>query len=133
MSCNKPLLGLPNEFMPDGSPKKGTTYKIIGSYSREVAEDHPGAIKVPCGKCRGCRLDRCRSWADRMIFELDHSKKAVFLTLTYDDEHVPAFLNMETGEINLTLQQRDFQNFMKRLRKQFKDKDLRYYAVGEYG
>lgn len=46
-----------------------------------------------------------------------------FLTLTYDDEHLPP----DGG-----LQMQDFQNFMKRLRK-FYSSPLRYFHCGEYG
>lgn len=44
---------------------------------------------IPCGRCIGCRLDHARSWADRMILELDHTKRASFVTLTYRDEDLP--------------------------------------------
>ena len=46
-----------------------------------------------------------------------------FLTLTYDDEHIP---------INGSLVKSDFQKFMKRYRKNVNQK-IKYYMCGEYG
>lgn len=51
------------------------------------------------------------------------NNEAVFLTLTYDDEHLPV-----TG----SLVKDDLQKFWKRLRKDL-DFPIRYYACGEYG
>lgn len=130
MSCNKPLLAIPTDDFTSTGKKK---YLPIGRYDFELSKSFPDAIKIPCGKCSGCRAQKSREWADRMILELDHSKKAVFLTLTYDNDHVPCLMQVTTGQAQLTLQKRDLQLFFKRLRKKFKDKELRYYAVGEYG
>ena len=47
-----------------------------------------------------------------------------FLTLTYDDENLPE---------GFTLVKRDFQLFMKRLRKNYEPKKLRFFMCGEYG
>lgn len=47
-----------------------------------------------------------------------------FITLTYDDAHLPAFR---------TLVKKDLQDFMKRLRKSLHPVKVRFYAVGEYG
>lgn len=78
-----------------------------------------------------------------------HDKDSIyFITLTYDDEHVPN-LNLETGEIRRgkairwkggserpeevqTLWQEDIELFIKRLRKASKI-GLRYFLAGEYG
>jgi hypothetical protein len=51
-------------------------------------------------------------------------ERNVFLTLTYDDEHLP---------IGGSLYKRDLQNFFKRLRKNLKGRKIKYYACGEYG
>lgn len=130
MSCNKPLLG---EYTGDLLPSGKREVKIYGRYDRLLADQHPGAFPIPCGMCNGCRADYARNWADRMILELDHSKKAVFVTLTYNDEHLPVMYNITTGQAEITLKKRDVQLFMKRLRKQFRDRELRYYIAGEYG
>lgn len=129
MSCNKPLLAKPDGYTNTGKIK----YMPIGRFDAELALEYPDAIKIPCGKCSGCRAQKTREWADRMILELDHSKKAVFLTLTYNDDHLPVKCQVTTGQMEMTLQKRDLTLFFKRLRKKFKDVEIRYYAVGEYG
>lgn len=123
------MLAKPQGVYPSGKTK----YIMIGRYDTEVAKDYPDAIKIPCGKCSGCRAQKTREWADRMILELDHSKKAVFLTLTYNDEHLPVKYQVTSGQCEMTLQPRDLTLFFKRLRKHYKDAEIRYYAVGEYG
>lgn len=128
MSCYRPLLA---KFIgsSDGKP----SYKVVGSWTGFV--DDPRDISVPCGHCIGCRLDKSRQWADRMMLELDHSKKAVFLTLTYDDLHVPISMINDDDSLFFTLDKRDVQLFFKRLRKhrRFRDFRIRYYLAGEYG
>lgn len=103
-------------------------------------EKDPRCVVVPCGHCIGCRLDYSRSWADRMMLELETAKKAIFVTLTYDNDHVPVLQDDETGEfVGLTLNKRDAQLFMKNLRRDYDGKDghsfakIRYYLSGEYG
>ena len=81
------------------------------------------AICLPCGRCIGCRLERSRQWAVRLMHENRMHRDSCFVTLTYDNEHLP-----EGG----TLVKRDFQLFMKRLRK-VKGEGVRFYACGEYG
>ena len=80
-------------------------------------------IEIPCGKCSGCRLQRSREWANRCMLELEYHMSSYFVTLTYDDAHVPIhyYSDPETGEAlpSMSLVKRDFQLFMKRLRKKF--------------
>nr|CAI9749912.1 replication initiation protein [Microvirus sp.] len=99
-------------------------------------------LQIPCGRCIGCRLDYSRDWANRCMLELGYHDSAYFVTLTYDDLHLPinSYCNMETGEIgsSATLVKRDLQLFMKRLRKAHcakygEDALLRFFAAGEYG
>ena len=94
-------------------------------------------FEIPCGYCDGCRIDRSREWANRCMLELQYHDSAYFITLTYNDDHVPVsyYADPETGEAqeSLTLCKRDWQLFMKRLRKAFPDDQIRFYACGEYG
>lgn len=58
-----------------------------------------------------------------LLESLKHGDSS-FVTLTYDDTHLP-----EGGSLVL----RDLQTFLKRLRFHIHPRRLRYYAVGEYG
>lgn len=51
-------------------------------------------------------------------------KHNAYITLTYNDEHLPA---------NSTLRYADYQLFMKRLRKHYRSNKIRFYMCGEYG
>lgn len=131
MSCYHPLCGVP-VGASDGEGRY--SYKILGKYDSLSKKNDPRAIAIPCGHCIGCRLDQSRQWADRMMLELQHTGKAVFLTMTYDNDHVPLSTDEDTGEFFwFNLNKRDLQLFFKRLRKRFSDKEIRYYAAGEYG
>lgn len=112
-------------------------YRLNGRYDPDYLSLAPrgDVIKIPCGKCLGCRLDYSRRWADRMYLEfLSTGEKAIFVTLTYDDDHIPGVFDSETGELlNYSLCKRDGQLFFKSLRKAFYPRTLRYYLCGEYG
>nr|WAE43510.1 MAG: replication initiator protein [Microviridae sp.] len=74
---------------------------------------------VPCGKCTACRISRTREWSLRILHELSYWDNSCFVTLTYDNEHLPD-----------QLVKKDLQDFFKRLRK---SKNIKYFACGEYG
>lgn len=79
-------------------------------------------LDLPCGQCVGCRLERSRQWAVRCLHEKKQWRHNCFVTLTYDEQHVP-----HDG----SLQKRDLTLFFKRLRKNHDG--VRYMACGEYG
>lgn len=113
---------------------QASSVETMSSRATSIVRDF---VTIPCGKCVGCRLEYSRQWANRLMLELKYHTDAWFVTLTYDDLHVPKsyYCNPDTGEAfeSLTLCKRDFQLFMKSLRKEFPDRQLRYYAAGEYG
>lgn len=79
-------------------------------------------VSVSCGNCVGCRLERSRQWAVRCVHESKMHNENCFITLTYDDEHLPE-------DESLCL--RHFQLFMKRFRKRYGK--IRFFHCGEYG
>lgn len=91
-------------------------------------------IAIPCGKCIGCRTDKAAEWAARCSHEASIWEANTFVTLTYDDEHLP-----QEGH----LQPRHLQLFIKRLRKYAdrigsridsnRSSNIKYFACGEYG
>lgn len=80
-------------------------------------------LTVPCGQCIGCRLERSRVWAVRMVHETQMHSEAIFATLSYDDSEIPS---------NGSLRPRDMTLFLKRLRKHV-GTPVKYYQCGEYG
>lgn len=89
--------------------------------------------EIPCGHCIGCRLDYSRRWADRIMLEMKYHEKSYFVTLTYNDSNVPViYVGDNDKDVRLTLDKRDVQLFIKRLRK-YQNEKIRYYLSGEYG
>lgn len=137
MSCYHPLVGWPTgEISEKGKPlyhiegrgKLGSMVNPEGFLA-----DNTDAVLIPCGRCIGCRLDYSRKWADRMMLELAVQKKAIFVTLTYDNEHIPIVYDDDDFPICFTLKKEDVQLWMKRVRRHYGDKSLRFYLAGEYG
>lgn len=77
---------------------------------------------IPCGKCEGCLIDKANDWATRAYLESQKWPYNAFLTLTYDNEHLPK---------HRTLVKADLQKFWKRLRKA--GHKFKYLCCGEYG
>lgn len=79
-------------------------------------------LYAPCGKCPLCLKRKKRDMSLRLSHEARVSDSGCFITLTYDDSHLPA---------GSELCKRDLQLFFKRLRHH--TPSIRYFAVGEYG
>ncbi|QCQ84597.1 replication initiator protein [Blackfly microvirus SF02] len=115
MPCYAPLAAFRGEKGPSG--KREITFDRKSSFSGV-------RLRIPCGQCVGCRLEKGRQWSMRMMHEFrTGGNTGSFVTLTYDDDHVP-YWN--------TLVKADFQNFMKKLRHRLGD-GIRFYGCGEYG
>jgi hypothetical protein len=81
-------------------------------------------MEVGCGYCLGCRLDKSKELATRCVHEAQMHQDNCFVTLTYDSENLPT---------DGSLSKLHFPAFMKRLRKKYDDREIRYLYCGEYG
>lgn len=81
-------------------------------------------LSLPCGRCMGCRLEKSRQWAVRCLHESKQYEDNCFVTLTYDDDHLPK---------DRSLCRKHVQDFLKRLRFKFLDRKIRVFYCGEYG
>lgn len=111
MSCFRPIEGY---VLPGG----GITWSPPKAYV-----DLP-KMKVACGQCVGCRIERSRQWSVRIMHEAAMAPASCFITLTYDDEHLPR---------PATLVKSHFQHFMMRVRKSLAPQRISYFMCGEYG
>lgn len=137
MSCYRPYIGFPDGFTDQGKVKyRLRPFQVCVDIDKELSLNE-GAITIPCGHCIGCQLDKSLDWAARLSMELKYHDSAYFVTLTYNDKFVPRrkYVDHMTGEVfeALSLQKKDFQNFMKRLRYYFPEDDIRFFCAGEYG
>lgn len=91
-------------------------------------------IEVPCGQCIECRLKKRKDWAQRIMFELPKHNYSYFITLTYDEEHIPRSI---INPVLTSLRTKDMQLFLKRWRgsktSQYRRENLKYFYCGEYG
>lgn len=99
-------------------------------------------VNLPCGKCADCRLKSSRDWSIRLQHESQMHDACCFLTLTYDDDHIP-----RSPSGLPTLRYEHVQTFFKDLRAYFdyeykklkkkgskcKKVKISYYYCGEYG
>lgn len=114
MQCTSPLNAYINPFK-QGEKVVFVPPSVSSSYK---------PIRLPCGQCTFCRLEQSRQWAVRIMKEAKCHDQNSFLTLTYDDDHLPEHRSLNKKDLTL---------FFKRLRKSLSPKKIRYYAVGEYG
>ena len=78
-------------------------------------------IDLPCGNCFECLQQRSVEWSYRIMAEFESNNNVgMFITLTY-------------ANAPKELIKRDYQLFLKRLRKHFEPQKLRYFGCGEYG
>lgn len=88
-------------------------------------DKYPQGISVPCGQCMSCRILRREEWVLRLQHEMLQWQSSMFVTLTYDEGHLPD---------NSTLVRSDLTRFFKRLRRRLPaDRPIKYFAAGEYG
>lgn len=145
MACYHPLKAIRTNTVLESGKRKIVFWKD-GMDENAVIASGCEVIQLPCGQCLGCRLEYSRQWAIRCALEAKQWKHNYFVTLTYDEEHVPLREHMtvdsRTGEITdietvMTLLPRDLQLFIKRLRtnavREYNTDNIRFFACGEYG
>lgn len=109
MKCYHPIKGY--------RTSSGVVFSELGRY------DILGDIEIRCGQCIGCRERRASDWQLRVMHESSLWPENCFVTLTYGRDKLPP---------DGSLEHRDFQLFMKRVRRHF-GKTVRFYMCGEYG
>lgn len=115
MPCYRPILAYVTNT-PNDNGKKNIVFQKPQSYREN--------INLPCGQCIGCKLSHSRQWATRCEHEISLHENNCFITLTYDDKHLPQ---------NQSLYKPDFQDFLKRFRKSIEPHKISYFMCGEYG
>ncbi len=110
MGCYSPLQGYKD-------PENG------GLIFKRPSIGPPQVLEVACGQCLGCRLDRTRMWAIRIVQQSSLSDAQYgnsWVTLTYRDRSECTPEQLERGHYlpaDGSLNKKHFRDFAKRLRK----------------
>ena len=103
---------------------------------------------VACGHCYACALNYSAEWATRIMLESKKYECNYWVTLTYDQEHLPIAEKIvlgdeifeNVGDIKWSegcLVEQHMVTFLNSLRKHlertYKHKGVKYYYAGEYG
>lgn len=122
MSCTNPVTAwYSNALNPTG--KRSIIFSPRQRYKGSDTQ-YISPLTIPCGKCPHCRASQSLMWSIRAYHESTLHEQNSFITLTYDDAHLPL-----DGKID----KKHLQDFFKRLRKSVYPTKLRYIACGEYG
>lgn len=80
-----------------------------------------------CGGCYACRINLRRIWTGRLLLESFFYPETSFVTLTYEDRHVPSEDGLQV------LSRRDYKRFIKQFGRTSFGPNCRWYGVAEYG
>lgn len=137
--CDSPLLAYyTGAFNPEtNKPRiRFIPKRVEFSYEDYKKKYGDRLLLLPCGHCPSCLKSYSYDWMVRLMAESLYHEHKCFLTLTYDPEHLPekTYRSDDDGVLHLSwLVKKDLQDFFKRLRKEFSDTKIRYFACGEYG
>lgn len=137
MKCTSPLYRV-NNVTELGAKAPGFVIKrkIVGykdylHFTQNLGVNPLIFTKINCGQCLSCRIQHAKIWAERCLLESQDYKSNMFITFTYDDNH------LHYNELGYpVLYKKDMQDFFKRLRQYLARRSLpnvRYFCAGEYG
>lgn len=106
----KKKAGLPSGFFYKKNKSEHKNIKKMAQCISPFYKKETG-LSFPCGKCYPCKARRVSGWSFRLMQEAKRSDSALFITLTYNNDTVPI-----TSKGYMTLNKRDVQLFLKRLR-----------------
>lgn len=82
---------------------QATHAKKVELYAAEQKHLYRGRLgkhfTVPCNKCSGCRRTQALNFATRCMHEASQHEYNSYITLTYDDKHLPADLSLHHEHI----------------------------------
>lgn len=87
-----------------------------------------GLLKVPCGNCQNCLINKKRILQNRLVMESCEWNTSCHVALTFNDDNLPkgSLIDVRTTQI-----------FIKKLRRRIQKKDkfrkMKYFICGEYG
>lgn len=122
-SCQNPVLAYCIGINSD-TGKKIVKFKIhaddnIKKLTSKYGEDN--VFTLPCGRCESCRSNYAEEWSVRCQLESFYHQYNYFVTLTYDDVHLPY------------ASYKDFRRFIDRLEGHGHKNKVAFLACEEHG
>lgn len=122
--CDSPLIGIKLGIDSDTGKyriklKKRFDFSYSDYCSRYGKEN---VVLIPCGRCPSCILARRKEWSIRCQCEAEYHPFNCFVTLTYDDMHLPSSMDVV---------KKDLKKFIKSIRNS--GYKVRYFGCGERG
>lgn len=115
-------------FIPNCDSDK---FNILRSESTDPSLTY---LQVKCGQCIECRLQKSREWATRITCEqLTSEFPSMFVTLTYDDEHLPLSSEFGIPTLNFDHSKKFIDDLRAYCQYHYDWSGLRHYTAGEYG
>lgn len=96
------------------------------AFLAHVPNPHTSVYKTRCGKCLACKLYKSYQWSNRLMAEASDWNYCYFITFTFNDNNYDI-------EALSKKPMREYQLFMKRLRKKHPMLKFKYYATSELG
>lgn len=125
MICNRPHYALDLGVKENGARNIKLLPRRYDLYSYKQLSERYGSksiVPLPCGSCLACRINHAKEWAVRCVLESLYHEESWFITLTYDDAHLP-----DHGLINRE-HIREFQKKIWRVQP-----GVRFFGCAEYG
>lgn len=142
MACSSPIARVTPELCDELGLWKYRKSGLITSrdYASDVLRLSDDQIQLlGCGSCFGCRMEYSKQWALRCMLEASYYERNYFVTLTYDDYHLPSgqFLDFGGEVKDTSLCREDLVKFIKRFRQHcvehYNHDGVRVFYCGEYG
>lgn len=126
MACTNPNYALDFGINPVNGKRKikflPRRVDLSSLHQLEYKYGKGSILPLPCGRCLACKQAKAREWAVRCTLEASLYQENCFLTLTYDDDHLPN--DMKDVRVHLT-------GFIRSLRD--RGYAIRYFGCGEKG
>ena len=149
-SCTSPLYRVPvgslnfGRLLPSDQSRRRNggvflRYDELKEYEK-LDGWYPDSVQViRCQQCASCRLKSSFDWAIRCSLEAEEHEHNYFVTLTYDDFHLPRgeFVDFKGDVYDSNLRLKDCQLFLKNLREWERtvnsNTGVKVFYCGEYG
>lgn len=118
--CLFPIKGKIVSWVDNLTGERKRRFYAVSNFPESNVYDEIQDFKIPCGKCIECLQEYSKQWSYRIMAEANENYENSFITLTYANNP-------------LSLNKRDYQLFLKRLRKYLSPLKIRYFLCGEYG